>query len=134
MEVIELDGRRVVSTGTKWEKLMGYSRAVRRGNRIVVTGTVGINADGTFSRTASGQARRSLDIVIGALRALGGDIADVMLTRVYLTNVEDWQEVGIAIKEQFGEVRPCLTMIGVPVLVAPEAVVEIEIEAVLLEG
>src|SRR5437764_12809703 len=86
-------GRKTAGSGSKWEPVMGYSRAVRAGNFIAVTGTVGINADGTYSPSVGDQARRSLAIVRAAVEALGGRVEDIIRTRMFVTDVSKWEEV-----------------------------------------
>src|SRR3954449_3202899 len=89
--VTDRAGRKCASSGSKWEPLMGYSRAVRSGNWIAVTGTVGINADGTYSASLGEQTRRSLEIVRAAIEALGGRIENVIRTRMFVTDVSKWE-------------------------------------------
>src|SRR5438552_13689139 len=89
-------GRRCASSGSKWEPKMGYSRAVRSGNLIAVTGTVGINADGTYSKSLEEQTRRSLAIIRAAIEALGGRLEHVIRTRMYVTDVSKWEQVAKA--------------------------------------
>src|SRR5205809_7557671 len=91
--VADRAGRRTASSGSKWEPIMGYSRAVRAGNLIAVTGSVGINADGTYSKSLPDQTRRSLAIVRAAIEALGGSIDQVIRTRMYVTDVSQWEQV-----------------------------------------
>src|SRR5205809_4506459 len=91
--VTDRAGRRCASSGSKWEPIMGYSRAVRSGNIIAVTGCVGINADGTYSPSLGDQTRRSLAIIRAAVEALGGKIEQVIRTRMFVTNVSKWEEV-----------------------------------------
>src|SRR5438094_4238111 len=86
-------GRRCASSGSKWEPIMGYSRAVRSGSHVAVTGTVGVNADGTYAKTMGEQARRSLAIIAAALEALGADLKHVIRTRMFVTDVTKWEEV-----------------------------------------
>src|SRR5688572_29986126 len=81
------------SSGSQWEPIMGYSRAVRAGNTIAVTGTVGVNADGTYSKSMGEQARRSLEIIQAAIEALGGELKHVIRTRMFVTDVTRWEEV-----------------------------------------
>jgi enamine deaminase RidA (YjgF/YER057c/UK114 family) len=126
-------GRTCVSTGSKWEPLLGYSRAVRSGNVIAVTGTVGINADGTYSAGMGEQTRRSLDIIIAALHALGSDVRHVIRTRIYTTKLELWQEIAAVHGQIFGEVRPATTLVGVAKLIDADAIIEIEADAVVPE-
>ena len=85
---------------------MGYSRAVRSGNFIAVTGTVGINADGTYAKTVGEQAQRSLAIIKAAIEALGGKLEHVIRTRMYVTDVSEWEQVAAAHGAMFGEIRP----------------------------
>src|SRR3954468_9556578 len=85
--VTDRAGRRCASSGSKWEPKMGYSRAVRSGNIIAVTGTVGVNADGKYSKTMGEQARRSLAIIRAAIEALGGRMENVIRTRMFVTDV-----------------------------------------------
>ena len=88
--VTDRAGRKTASSGSKWEPAMGYSRAVRSGNLIAVTGTVGINADGTYSPSVGEQTRRSLQIIRAALEALGGRMEHVIRTRMFVTDVSKW--------------------------------------------
>src|ERR1700761_9466483 len=86
-------GRLTASSGSKWEPLMGYSRAVRSGNFIAVTGTVGVNADGSYSPSLEAQTRRSLAIIRAAVESLGGKLENIIRTRMFVTDVSKWQEV-----------------------------------------
>lgn len=129
--VTERGGRHYASTGSSWEPIIGYSRAVRAGDSIFVTGTVGIEADGHFAQTAKGQAKRALAIVVAAIEALGGSVNDVVRTRIYVTNISDWEEIGQAHGEVFGHVRPATTMVQVARLIDDKALVEIEADAIL---
>jgi enamine deaminase RidA (YjgF/YER057c/UK114 family) len=129
--VSERDGRRFASTGSPWEPKVGYSRAVRVGNLIFVTGTVGLDPDGSFPPTAEAQARRALVIIRAALEALGGSLADVVRTRIFVTDISRWEEVGRAHGEVFGAIRPATTMVEVTRLIDPAAFVEIEADAVV---
>ena len=126
-------GRTCVSTGSKWEPLLGYSRAVRSGRHIAVTGTVGVNADGTYSPKIGEQARRALDIIIAALHAVGSDTRDVIRTRIYTTKLELWQEIAAVHGEVFGEIRPATTLVGVAKLIDADALIEIEADAITPE-
>ncbi|MCZ7647910.1 MAG: RidA family protein [Planctomycetota bacterium] len=131
VKVLEFAGRPCASTGSKWEPKMGYSRAVRSGNLIAVTGTVGVNADGTYSKSLAEQTRRSLEIVRAALEALGGKLEHVIRTRLYLTDISKWEEVASVHGELFGAIRPCTTLVQVAKLIDAEAQIEIEADAVL---
>jgi enamine deaminase RidA (YjgF/YER057c/UK114 family) len=123
-------GRKTASSGSKWEPLMGYSRAVRAGNLIAVTGTVGINADGTYSTSLADQTRRSLEIVRAAIEALGGRIENVIRTRMFVTDVSKWEEVARVHGEVFAEIRPATSILEVAKLIDADAQIEIEADAV----
>lgn len=127
----ERNGRVHASTGSAWEPKIGYSRAVRAGDLICVTGTVGVEADGSFSPSLKAQTRRSLDIVTAAIEALGGKIADVIRTRIYVTDISKWEEVGEVHGEVFGQVRPALTLVQVAKLIDGAAQIEIEADAIV---
>jgi enamine deaminase RidA (YjgF/YER057c/UK114 family) len=129
--ITDRNGAKTVSTGSAWEPKMGYSRAVRKGNLIFVTGTVGINADKTYTPDVGTQARRSLDIIKGAIEALGGKISDVVRTRMYVTNVGDWEKVAAVHGDVFGDIRPATTIVEVARLIDGEALIEIEADAVV---
>ena len=124
-------GRKTASSGSKWEPIMGYSRAVRAGNLIAVTGTVGINADGTYSKSIADQTRRSLAIVKAAIEALGGKMEQVIRTRMFVTDVSKWEEVAKVHGEVFADVRPATTIVEVARLIDGEALIEIEADAVV---
>jgi len=120
-----------VSTGSRWEPLMGYSRAVKRGNAIAVTGTVGINADGTYPQTLAEQTRRSLAIIEAALGALGSSTSDVIRTRIYMVDITQWQDVAGVHGELFKDIRPATTLVQVAKLIDDAALIEIEADAVV---
>ena len=126
-------GRRCASSGSKWEPKMGYSRAVRSGNFIAVTGTVGINADGSYSPSLAEQTRRSLQIIEAAIEALGGNLEQVIRTRTFVTDVSKWEEVAKVHGEVFGEIRPATTIVQVARLIDPDAQIEIEADAIVNE-
>jgi enamine deaminase RidA (YjgF/YER057c/UK114 family) len=130
--VVERDGRSYASTGSAWEPKIGYSRAVRTGSHITITGTVGIEQDGTFGATMEAQARRSLTIITAAIEALGGSVRDVVRTRIFVTDISRWQEVGKVHGEFFGDIRPATTMVEVVKLIDGAALVEIEADAIVL--
>jgi len=117
--------RRTVSSGSEYESLVGYSRAVRTGPFIAVAGTTGTGADITA------QTRDALRRIEIALREAGGSLSDVVRTRMYVTDISLWQEVGSAHAEVFGEIRPVSTMVEVSALIAPDLLVEIEADAYL---
>jgi enamine deaminase RidA (YjgF/YER057c/UK114 family) len=124
-------GRKAASSGSKWEPILGYSRAVRSGNTIAVTGCVGVNADGTYSPSIEAQARRSLQIIQAAIEALGGKMEQVIRTRMYVTDVSKWQEVAKAHGAVFGEIRPATTIVQVAKLIDDGAMIEIEADAIV---
>ena len=123
-------GRVTVSTGSVWEPKLGYSRAVKKGNHIFVSGSVGIETDKTFSPDPGAQARRSLAIIRSAIEALGGRMEDVMMTRIYLTRIADWEKVAAAHGDIFGDIRPATVLIEVAKLIDDAALVEIEATAI----
>ena len=110
---------------------MGYSRAVRSGNVIAITGTVGINADGSYPATLGEQTRRSLQIVRAAIEALGGTMQHVIRTRMFVTDVSKWEEVARVHGEVFAEIRPATSILEVAKLIDAAAQIEIEADAVV---
>ena len=129
--VTDRAGRRCASSGSKWEPVMGYSRAVRSGNLIAVSGSVGVNADGTYPATLAEQTRRSLQIVRAAVEALGGRMEHVIRTRMVVTDVSKWEEVAKVHGEVFGEIRPATSLLEAPRLIDQAALIEIEVDAVV---
>jgi enamine deaminase RidA (YjgF/YER057c/UK114 family) len=115
--------RRTVSSGSEYESLVGYSRAVRTGPFIAVAGTTGAGDD------IATQTRDALHRIEIALQEAGGALTDVVRTRIYVTDISLWQEVGSAHAEVFGDIRPVSTMVEVSALIAPELLVEIEADA-----
>jgi enamine deaminase RidA (YjgF/YER057c/UK114 family) len=132
--VEERVGRKCASSGSKWEPIMGYSRAVRSGNSIAVTGCVGINADGTYSKTFGEQTARSLAIIQAAIEALGGKLEHVIRTRMFVTDVSKWEEVARVHGTIFKDIRPATTIVEVAKLIDSEAVIEIEADAIVPSG
>ncbi len=129
--VTDRANRKCASSGSKWEPIMGYSRAVRSGNLIAVTGTVGVNADGSYPPTLAEQTRRSLQIVRAAIEALGGKMEHVIRTRMFVTDVSKWEEVAKVHGEVFAEIRPATSILEVAKLIDAAAQIEIEADAVL---
>ena len=129
--VTEKNGRKSASTGSSWEPIVGYSRAVRIGSTIAVTGCVGIEADGTFAPSLKAQSLRALAIIVASIEALGGKADDVIRTRIYLTDISKWREVGEAHGQIFGEIRPATTLVEIAKLIDGEALVEIEADAIV---
>jgi enamine deaminase RidA (YjgF/YER057c/UK114 family) len=124
-------GRRCASSGSKWEPKMGYSRAVRSGNVIAVTGTVGVNADGTYAKGVGEQTARSLAIIQAALEALGGKLEHVIRTRMFVVDVSQWEQVAAVHGKVFGEIRPATSILEVARLIDAEALIEIEADAIV---
>jgi enamine deaminase RidA (YjgF/YER057c/UK114 family) len=124
-----------VSSGSSYEPVIGFSRAVKVGRTIAVSGTAPIGADGnTVGRgDAAAQTRRCLEIIVAAIEELGGTARDVIRTRMYITRVEDWERIGRAHGEFFSEIRPASTMLKVAGLLDPDWLVEIEADAVITE-
>ncbi len=127
--------RERTSSGSPYEASIGFSRAVRVGERILVSGTAPVEADGSSTPgDAEAQARRCFEIILTAVAELGGTIADVVRTRMFLVDAADAEGVGRAHGAVFGKVRPAATMVVVSALLRPEWRVEIEAEAVVGGG
>jgi enamine deaminase RidA (YjgF/YER057c/UK114 family) len=120
-----------VGSGVSWEETYGYSRAVRVGDRIYVSGTTATGPDGLVAPgDAAGQARYALDKIETAVSSLGGSLGDIVRTRIFVARVEDWKAVGAVHGERFGNIRPANTLVRAD-LIGDEYLVEIEAEAVV---
>jgi enamine deaminase RidA (YjgF/YER057c/UK114 family) len=115
--------RQNISSGSKWEPILGYSRAVKVGSYIHVAGTTGPGA------TAAEQTKAALEVIKGALEQAGAKMAHVVRTRVYVTDISQWESIGKVHGEYFGDIRPAMAMVEVSKLIDPALFVEIEADA-----
>jgi enamine deaminase RidA (YjgF/YER057c/UK114 family) len=127
--------RRNISTGGPWEAKIGYSRAVRVGQSVQVSGTTAMTPAGLVGKgNPYAQTIQALKTFQAALEQAGASMADVVRTRIYMSNIEQWQEVGRAHGETFGSIRPATTMVEVNRLIDPDMLIEIEADAITAEA
>lgn len=127
--------RRNIKSGAPWEPRVGYSRAVRVGNHVAVSGSASIADDGELVGEGDAyiQARRCIEVIESALRQAGASLGDVVRTRIFVTDISRWEDVARAHQEGFGDVGPATSMVEVSKLIDPRMLVEIEADAIIAD-
>ena len=125
--------RQNVFSGGQWEDEVGYSRAVRVGNQVSVSGTAAVQPDGSVYAPGDmhAQAQRCFELIDRALQSAGATMLDVVRTRMYVTDISRWQEAGKAHSERFQSVRPATTLVAVSALIHPDMLIEVEADALI---
>ncbi len=124
--------RKNIPTGAKWENIVGYSRAVRIGNIIEVSGTAPAEGGNTlFPGNAYEQTKACIKIIEKALNAAGASLNDIIRTRMYVTDISRWEEIGKAHREFFGSIKPATSLVEVKALISPDMLIEIEATAIV---
>lgn len=129
-----MNSRTYYSSGSKWEPVVGYSRGIRVGNTIEISGTCAVEENGEVFGAGDPytQTKKAISIIRQALENLGGSLENVVRTRIYVTNIQHWEEIGKAHGETFNSIRPVTTMVEVSRLISPDFLVEIEATAILI--
>ena len=130
---IRMSSRIKFSSGTKWEPIVGYSRAIRVGNFVHISGTTATDQDGRLVGVGSAEVQtvQTLKNIQRALESVGAKLEDVVRTRIYVTDINRWEEIGKVHGAYFDEIRPATSMVEVKRLISPDILVEIEAEAIL---
>ena len=123
--------RENISTGSKWEPIIGYSRLVKIGGYVFISGTTGSDSDGKVLGNAYDQTKQAIKNIETALKQIGASLNDIVRTRIYCTDISLWESIGKAHGEFFGEIRPATSMVEVSKLISPEMLIEIEADAVV---